>query len=120
MSYTKYVMRGDGIFGIISKMTGVEHATLATILGNPAKVTHAGFLYGRDDELESYGKSISTGKESAPEDGAIILRAIQEGKVFLVENEAAGFFYATNHPEASGNTVATMESLREHRVLERD
>jgi len=120
MSYTKYVMRDDGIFGIISKLTGVEHSTLATLLGNPAKVTHAGFLYQRDDDLISYGKSISTGKASDPEDGPTILQAIKDGKVFLVENERVGFFYATNHPEANDCPVASMAGLLDHRILERD
>lgn len=120
MSYTKYVMTGDGTFALISKMTGVEHSTLAHYASSPAKITTAGFLYANDaGELQSYGKSISMGLDSREEDGPAILAAIERGEVVIAENEMAGFFYATNKPGETGK-VATMATLREHRIIERD
>ena len=124
MSYTKYVMRDDDVFALVSKMTGVEHSSLASLLGNANRITHAGFLYANDDgKLDSYGKSYSTGKESSPEDGPVILAAINRGDVFIVEHIAAGFFYASNHPNfrtTDGVKVATLDLLKEFRILERD
>lgn len=121
MSYTKYVMREDGVFGIISKMTGVEHSVLASILGSPAKVKTAGFLYlNPEGDLQAYGKSISLGLASVEQDGEVISRAIKAGEVTLLENEMAGFFYATNQSFSNGAKPATLDDLQRHRVIERD
>jgi len=121
VSYTKYVMRGDGVFAIISKMTGVEHSTLSWFIGSPTGVKTAGFLYlNQDKELQSYGQSNSLGLKSEESDGVEIARALEEGRVTVVEHEDAGFFYATNDPNAVGEPSVTLEALQSHRILERD
>lgn len=121
MSYTKYVMRGDGVFAIISKMTGVEHSTLSWFIGSPAGIETAGFLYlNPDKELQSYGQSISLRLKSQESDGVEIARVLEEGRVKIVEHEESGFFYATNDPNAVGKPSVTLEDLQRHRILERD
>lgn len=126
MSYTKYVMSGEGKFAIISKMTGVEHSTLGQLTIGAHRITTAGFLVLNDDAtIQSYGKSYSTGKESVPEDGEAIAAAIQRGEVSILENEQAGFFYATNRVQdgdATSVTIrsATISDLQRHRIFEND
>lgn len=124
MSYTKYVMREDDVFAIISKMTGVEHATLATITIGANRISSAGFLYlNPDGKIDAYGKSHSTGKSSDEADGPVILAAINRGEVVIVENAEACIFYATNHPSvraAGGSKPATMADLQHHRIFEND
>jgi hypothetical protein len=123
VSYTKYVITEDGTFALVSKYTGVEHSTLGHYVGGPHKVVRAGFLYlNPEGQLDSYGKSISTGKESDPEDGKLIQAALERGEVILVENEQAFFYYATNRAEdrqAKGAEVADLDLLKKHRVIER-
>jgi hypothetical protein len=121
MSHTKYVMAENGTFAIISKMTGVEHYVLASYAGGLTQITTAGFLYlDPQDNMQSYGKSYSTGKSSSEEDGPEILAAINRGEVFIVENYEAGFFYATNNTDRRqpDSKVATLDSLYEHRIFE--
>lgn len=123
MSYTKYVMRDDDTFALISKMTGVEHSSLATLLGSPTRITSAGFLVLNDDgTIQTYGKSYSMGLDSSEEDGPVILAAINRGEVFIIENAEACIFYATNHSalHTADAVKATTSDLQHYRIIDRD
>ena len=124
MSYTKYVMFGNGSFLLISKMTGVEHSVLAGFNQGAHNAVSAGFLYPNNDgTLQSYGQSISTGLKCRDEDGDIITQALKDGKISIVDHFTGHFCLATNDVEGtslierSGAEVATFETLVEKRIL---
>lgn len=123
MSHTKYLMNAQGDFVIVSKYSGQEHIHLSRFVGGPTKMSQGGFLYLNEQTIQSYGKSVSTGLSSREEDGPLILQAIQEGKVAILEDDYAGFFYAgntkemVNDPEA---VIATLDLLKKYRIFERD
>lgn len=121
MSYTKYVMLNNGVFAFISKYAGVEHSVLVSFVGNPNNVASAGFIYLHDNgDLQTYGQSVSLGIKCDEADGDIISNALKTGNITIVENDRAGFFFATNDPNAVGERCSSVEVLQNLRILERD
>lgn len=123
MSYTKYIMRKDGKFAFISKYAGVEHRVLAEFLGATNHVKSAGFLYtNTDGTLQAYGQSISLTCKCDENDGVLITAALQAGEISIIENDRAGFFYATNSPMESDIPfivvrAATLADLLTHKII---
>jgi hypothetical protein len=125
VSYTKYVMFENGMFLLISKYTGVEHSTLAQFGPGCPKVKTAGFLWPREDgTLQSYGKSLSLGKDSCEEDGILITQALQAGRISTVRHDPCGFYFATSDVKAThlfdedSVEPTTLDSLKTHRIIE--
>jgi hypothetical protein len=116
---TKYVMNDEGEFALINKMTGVEHTTLAHDVGGAHRLVSAGFLTYYRGELTTYGKSVSTGKESRVSDARVIQEAIETGKVRIDHREHQWGYAAGNHEcmMAPDNEVATIELLMERKIL---
>jgi hypothetical protein len=99
MSDTKYIMR-HGIFVIFSKYLGVEHQQMARMVWRDGEVTSAGFALHGYGEFQCYGRSISTGKRSAPEDEGLIAKAFEDGKMVMcyLDMPSVDGWVATNDP----------------------
>lgn len=116
----KYVITTTGHIAIFSKYLGMEHSQAAMLMdAEITDIAGAGFCSLVDDRLLTFGRSVSLGKSSRPEDAATLTSALLDGSLALVFDDYRLGYVATNTPDSFGSkeSVCTPESIVASRIF---
>ena len=94
MSYTKYVMDGQGKFVMISKYAGLEHRELALLLED--EPVSAGFVTTDGVKLITYSQSITLALKSRETDSDVMNAALEDRTLQGAWDNVTDHWYAGN------------------------
>lgn len=115
INIAKYCMDPNDKFIIMNKNCGLDHQNISLLLEFPPIA--AGFVMEHGGELVAYGFSTSLDMDSREQDTAIIVTALQEGRLRGMWDDICDHWAVGNIDHLPMPELETMETLQQKRVI---